>query len=170
MLETDGTINQPYLVFGDDFIFLGAGTDSTPPQVVEIGSWEETADGVITEGEIIDVAITELMVRFSEPVQDPPGDSDPDDATNPANYLLFSDGGDGFQTIDCAGGIAGGDTPITVEVLQYSSGEPSETWLVRQWRNRTRSRPLPTAGLRHDLHPRLGRTRARRRRRRDRRR
>ena len=129
VLETDGNINQPYFVFGDDFIFVGAGNDTTPPQVVEIGSWEETADGVITEGEIIDVAITELMVRFSEPVQDPPGDTDPDDATNPANYLLFSDGGDGFQTVDCAGGIAASDTPITVEVLQYLSGEPSETWL-----------------------------------------
>ena len=129
VVETDGTVNQPYFIFGDDFLFIVSGTDTTPPRVVEIGSWEETADGVITEGEIVDVGISELMVRFSEPVQDPPGDTDPDDVTNPANYLLFDDGGDGFDTIDCAGGIAVGDNPIAIEVWQYLSGEPSETWL-----------------------------------------
>ena len=129
VVETDGTVNQPFLIFGDDFSFVVSGTDTTPPRVVEIGSWEETADGVITEGEVIDVGISELMVRFSEPVQDPPGDSDPDDVTNPANYLLFDDGGDGFDTIDCAGGMAAGDNPIAIEVWQYLSGEPSETWL-----------------------------------------
>jgi Calx-beta domain/Bacterial Ig domain len=129
VVETDGTFNQPYFVFGDDFSIVVSGADMTPPRVVEIGSWEETADGVITEGEVIDVDISELLVRFSEPVQDPPGDSDPDDVTNPANYVLFDDGGDGFDTIDCAGGIAGNDTPIAVEVWQYLSGEPSETWL-----------------------------------------
>ena len=129
VVETDGTVNQPFLIFGDDFSFVVSGTDTTPPRVVEIGSWEETADGVSTEGEVIDVGISELMVRFSEPVQDPPGDSDPDDVTNPANYLLFDDGGDGFDTIDCAGGMAAGDNPIAIEVWQYLSGEPSETWL-----------------------------------------
>ena len=129
VVETDGTVNQPFFIFGDDFSFIISGTDTTPPRVVEIGSWEETADGIITEGEVIDVDISELMVRFSEPVQDPPGDSDPDDATNPANYLLFDDGGDGFDTIDCAGGIAANDNPIAVEIWQYLSGEPSETWI-----------------------------------------
>ncbi len=130
LVETDGTVNQPYYIFVDDFIFVVAGGDVTPPTVVEIGSWEETADGVISEGEITDLDISELMVRFSEPVQDPPGDTEPDDATNPANYLLFSDGGDGFDTVDCAGGIAGNDVPIIVDILQYLSGDPSETWLL----------------------------------------
>ena len=54
---------------------------------------------VISEGEITGASISELEVRFSEPVQDPPGSADPDDVTNPDNYLLFSDGGDGFQTV-----------------------------------------------------------------------
>ncbi len=128
-VETNGTVNQPFFIFGDDFIFAVAGSDSTPPRVVEIGSWQEPADGVISEGEITDASISELEVRFSEPVQDPSGSADPDDVTNPDNYLLFSDGGDGFQTVDCAGGIAAGDDPIPVEVVQYLSGDPSETWL-----------------------------------------
>ncbi len=129
IVETNGAVNQPFFIFGDDFSFVTSGTDSTPPRVVEIGSWQETADGVISEGEVVDVDITELMVRFSETVQDPAGDSEPDDATNPANYVLFSDGGDGFQTVDCAGGVAASDTAIAVEVWQYVSGDPSETWL-----------------------------------------
>jgi hypothetical protein len=129
VVETNGTVGQPFFVFADDFSFVVPGSDSTPPRVVEIGSWEDTGDGVLSEGEITDVLITQLMVRFSEPVQDPPGDSDPDDVTNPANYLLFDDGGDGFDTIDCAGGIAAGDNPITVEVWEYLSGDPSQTWL-----------------------------------------
>ncbi len=130
VVETDGTVNQPHLIFSDDFSLLVSGTDTTPPRVVEIGSLEATPDGVVTEGEIINVAITELMVRFSEPVWDPPGDTDPDDATNPANYVLFDDGGDGFDTVDCAGGVAPGDNAITVEVLSYTSGDPSETVLT----------------------------------------
>ncbi len=128
-VEVDGTVNQPYFIFGDDFSFAVSGTDTTPPRVLSIGSWEDTGDGILSEGEITDVLITELMVRFSETVQDLPGDTDPDDVTNPANYLLFDDGGDGFDTIDCAGGIAAGDSPIAVEVWEYLSGDPSETWL-----------------------------------------
>jgi len=128
-VEVDGTVNQPYFIFGDDFSFVVPGVDTTPPTVVEIGSWEDTGDGVISEGEVTDVAISELMVRFSEPVQDPPGDSDPDDVTNPANYLLFDDGGDGFDTVDCAGGVAAGDNQIPVAVWSYTSGTPSETYL-----------------------------------------
>ena len=66
---------------------------------------------------------------FRQPLQDPPGDAHPDDVTHPANYLLFSDGGDGFQTVNCAGGVAAGDTGIAVEIWDYVSGNPSETIL-----------------------------------------
>jgi len=129
VVETNGTVGQPFFVFGDDFSFVVPGTDSTPPRVLSIGSWEDTGDGVLSEGEVTDALITQLMVRFSEPVRDLSGDSDPDDVTNPANYLLFDDGGDGFDTVDCAGGIAAGDNPINVEVWEYLSGDPSQTWL-----------------------------------------
>ena len=129
VVETDGTVNQPYFVFGDDFSFLGSGADTTPPQVTGIGSWEDTGDGVLSEGESTDAAISELVVGFSEPVQDLPGDTDPDDVTNPSNYLLFSDGGDGFQTVDCAGGVAAGDSAVAVVIWDYVSGNPAETVL-----------------------------------------
>ena len=129
VMETDGTVNQPYYIFGDDFTFAVAGADTTPPTVTGIASWEDTGDGVLSEGESTDVDISELTVRFSEPVWDAAGDTDPDDVTNPDNYLLFSDGGDGFDTVDCAGGVATGDTAIAVEVWEYVSGNPSETLL-----------------------------------------
>ncbi len=129
VVETDGTVGQPFFVLGDDFSIVQSGIDSTPPRVVEIGSWEDTGDGVLSEGEATDVAIIELAVRFSETVRDSSGDTDPDDATNPANYLLFDDGGDGFDTVDCAGGVMTGDNQIPVTVWSYTSGNPSETLL-----------------------------------------
>ena len=129
IVETDGVVNQPYFIFGDDFSLLMAGIDATAPQVRGIGSSEDTGDGVLSEGESTSAAITELTVDFSEAVQDLPGHTDPNDVTNPANYLLFDDGGDGFETIDCAGGVAAGDNPIAVSVLDYVSGNPSQTRL-----------------------------------------
>jgi hypothetical protein len=129
IVETDGVVNQPYFIFGDDFSLLSAGTDTTAPQVSAIGSSEDTGDGVLSEGESTSAVITELTVDFSEAVQDPPGDTDPDDVTNPTNYLLFDDGGDGFDTVNCAGGVAAGDNPVTVAVLSYLSGNPSQTRL-----------------------------------------
>ncbi len=129
VVETNGTVGQPFFVLGDDFSIVQSGVDSTPPRVVEVGSWEDTGDGVLSDGEVTDVLITQLMVRFSETVQDLPGDSEPDDVTNPANYLLFDDGGDGFDTVDCAGGIAIGDHQIPLTVWSYTSGNPSETLL-----------------------------------------
>ena len=89
----------------------------------------DTGDGVLSEGEATSVAITELTVDFNESVQDPAGDTDPDDVTNPANYLLFDDNGDGFDTVSCAGGVAAGDNPVAVSVLSYVSGNPSQTHL-----------------------------------------
>ncbi|MBW2278779.1 MAG: cadherin-like domain-containing protein, partial [Deltaproteobacteria bacterium] len=74
VVETDGTVDQPFFIFGDDFSMVVSGADTTPPQVVEIASWEETGDATLSEGESTDVAITELMVRFSEAVQDLAGD------------------------------------------------------------------------------------------------
>ncbi len=127
--ETDGVVNQPFFIFGDDFSFLRAGADTTPPQVLSIDTVADTGDGVLSEGEATSVAITELTVDFNESVQDPAGDTDPDDVTNPANYLLFDDNGDGFDTVSCAGGVAAGDNPVAVSVLSYVSGNPSQTHL-----------------------------------------
>jgi hypothetical protein len=130
VFETEGTTVHPQFVFGDDFtIGVTGAADTVPPRVTHVGSWEDTGDGSLAEGEVTDVAITQLFVTFDEVVQDHLGDSDPNDVTNPANYLLLNDGGNGFQTVDCAGGVAAGDTSMAVNLVTWISGTQLEATL-----------------------------------------
>ncbi len=120
--ETDGKVGQIRLVFGDDFIFGTTPADTTPPQVAQVGSVADTGDGVLGEGEVTAVSITQLLVSYSELVDELGGEVAPGSVTNPANYLLFSDGGDGFDTVDCATGVDAGDTAVPVDWVSYVSG------------------------------------------------
>jgi len=120
--ETDGKVGQQRLVFADDFVFGTTPADTTPPQVAWVGSYADTGDGVLGEGEVTGVAITELHVSFSELVSDLGGEMSLDSVSNPANYLLFSDGGDGFDTVDCATGVDAGDVSVSVDWVTYTSG------------------------------------------------
>ncbi len=99
----------------------GTGTpEIVPPVVVAVGSVGATAGALVTEGELTDAGITQLTVAFSEPMNDPPGDLDPDDVTRPENYLLLSPGGDGvFDTPDCAAGVQADDVPVAVDEVLY---------------------------------------------------
>ncbi len=119
--ETDGKVGQERYVFGDDFILATTTADTTPPQVTLVNSWYDTGDGVLAEGEITDTAIFQLLISFSEPVRDVGGNSDPHDVTNPANYLLVSDGGNGFETVSCSGGVGGNDVQIAVDWVSWES-------------------------------------------------
>ncbi len=103
--------------------------DATPPQVVLVGSAADTGNGRIDAGESTRTAITQITTIFSEQVADPPGDTDPDDVTNPANYLLLASGGDGlFATTDCAGGVDPSDLQVPVDQVFFD--EPSTTAFV----------------------------------------
>lgn len=103
--------------------------DATPPQVVVVASAADTGDGRISDGEATRAAITQLTAVFSEEVADPAGDTDPDDVTNPANYLLVASGGDGvFDTVSCAGGVGPSDTRVIVNQVLYDN--PSMTAFV----------------------------------------
>ena len=63
-----------------------------------------------------------FTVTFNEPVVDPRGTSDPDDVTNPANYLLVEAGGNGaFDTLSCAGGRVDDDAQVPVTGVIYDS-------------------------------------------------
>ena len=119
--ERDGKVGQIRLVFGDDFTFGKTPPDTIPPIVGKIDSVPGTGDGELTEGEATGVAIHQLLVTFSELVQDR-GEAQPDSVTNPGNYLLFSDGGDGFDTVDCAAGVDAGDVAISTGPVTYVSG------------------------------------------------
>jgi len=119
--ETDGKVGQVRLVFGDDFTFATTPADTTPPQVVLINSVPDTGDGELAEGEATPRLITQLVVTFSELVQELEL-IDVNSVTNPSNYLLFSDGGDGFDTVDCATGIDAGDVSVPVDFVTYVTG------------------------------------------------
>lgn len=63
-----------------------------------------------------------IDVMFSEAMHDPAGDSDPDDITNPANYLLVGAGDDGaFETVSCTDGAATGDDLFAVDAVNWNS-------------------------------------------------
>ncbi|MCB9461180.1 MAG: CSLREA domain-containing protein [Anaerolineaceae bacterium] len=64
-----------------------------------------------------------LLLLFGTPMYDPSGDTQSDDVTNPANYLLTMPGPDNtFQTTSCAGGVQGDD--VEVPISQIFHGAP----------------------------------------------
>ena len=63
-----------------------------------------------------------FTVQFNMPVADPPGHTDPDDVTNPANYLLIEKGPNGAtDTLSCLAGVSGDDVQQTVTSVAYNS-------------------------------------------------
>jgi hypothetical protein len=120
--ETDGKVGQIRLVFGDDFTFATTPADGTPPQVSKVDSVASTGGGELSEGEVTTAAITQLLVTYDELVSEVGAEVGTDSVTNLANYLLFSDGGDGFDTVDCATGVDAGDVAVAVDWVTYTSG------------------------------------------------
>ncbi len=101
--------------------------DNTPPQVSNVNSNADTGDGVLSEGEQTAVFLTQLLVTFDEPMRDPANDDDADDVSNPANYLLLTDGGNGtFDTAVC-GAVQGDDTAVTTDSVIYDTGTLAAT-------------------------------------------
>ncbi|MEX1312185.1 MAG: hypothetical protein AB1Z65_17330, partial [Candidatus Sulfomarinibacteraceae bacterium] len=96
--------------------------DNIPPEVVLINSVGDTGDGMLEECETALVEIDELLVTFSEEVQDPVGDTDPDDVTNPDNYLVLATGPDGDFSTDACGAVFGDDIAVPVHAVTYDVG------------------------------------------------
>jgi len=65
---------------------------------------------------------TSFKVKFNEPVYNPEGHNDPDDVTNPANYLLVKNGlNQVFDTLSCAEGLAPDDIQFSFSSVEYNS-------------------------------------------------
>lgn len=63
-----------------------------------------------------------FTVTFSENVADYAGNANPNDVTNPLNYMVVEDGADSvFNTVSCAGGLAGDDTQATITGVTYNA-------------------------------------------------
>ena len=86
-----------------------------------LGTLQDTGDGHLDEGEVVSVGVTQFLVNFSKDVNDPAGNTDPDDVTNPANYMLLGNNGDGIQTNSCASGVTGNDTVIPIGSITYNN-------------------------------------------------
>ncbi len=95
--------------------------DQTPPTVVAVRAIANTPDGVLDSGEATDVPITQVVLSFSEYLQDPPGSSSTVDASNPASYSLLGAGPDGvFESVSC-GIVLGDDFAIPIASATYSA-------------------------------------------------
>lgn len=102
--------------------YEGSGVPSTTRfRVTNINSVVDTGDGKVDEGEIVDVPITQLIVTFNKPVQNPAGNSDPNDVTNPGNYRLISGGADHILQTGMCGIIAGDDQLIPINSVAYNA-------------------------------------------------
>lgn len=64
--------------------------------------------------------ISHLTITFDRDVDNPPGSSDVDDVSNPANYLVVQPGPNGvFDTADCAAGLSGDDLGFPSGTVVY---------------------------------------------------
>lgn len=90
--------------------------DTMPPTVIRIETFPAG------------VAIGELLVTFSEPLYDPPGDGETDDVTNPANFLLVEAGPDAvLDTASCAAGVTGDDVRVPIAAVAFDAATPTAT-------------------------------------------
>jgi hypothetical protein len=116
-----------------------------PPRVVRLRTVAATDEDRLDFGEATEVAITQVYVVFDQAMADPAGDDDPDDVTNPANYLLLEPGPDGeFQTVDCATGADPGDVAVPTGPVTFLAEETTAAVVL------TAGASLPTG--RYRLH------------------
>ena len=97
--------------------------DGTAPEVLFVTTVADTGDGLLSEGEVADVDITQFVIQFSDDLL---ADGSAHAADNTANYLLFEANGDGFQTVDCATGVDPADTSIAWLDASYTNNEGSD--------------------------------------------
>lgn len=97
------------------------------PTVVRIDTVPDHGDPAVTLMETLRLEVTGLVVEFSEDVADPIGDSDPDDVTNPANFLLQEAGADGVFTTAVCGPALGDDVRVDFESVVYDPFDDEAT-------------------------------------------
>ncbi|MGE4191225.1 MAG: beta-propeller fold lactonase family protein [Thermoanaerobaculia bacterium] len=102
-----------------------------PPTVTVLDSVPDTGDGEVETMETAEVAIEDLVVTFTEEMFDPPGDGDPADVTNPANYALVEAGTDGHFSGSSCDPVSGDDIAVTVDSVVYNSGPSTAFVTVR---------------------------------------
>ncbi|MCE1253481.1 MAG: sortase, partial [Anaerolineae bacterium] len=70
----------------------------------------------------------QFTVNFNRDVNNPAGDSDHDDVTNPDNYLLVNKGNNGLaDTVSCSAGVQADDVRFPVDSVSYNSAARQAT-------------------------------------------
>ncbi|TPW14329.1 MAG: laminin G sub domain 2, partial [Halothiobacillaceae bacterium] len=115
--STDGLRQVTLSIANDDsdeapYTFAVQGNASNMPEVVFGGNTFPNTNAVLSTG------IDYMTLEFNMDVK---GTADSKSANRPGNYLLFSDGSDGFQTVDCAGGVAATDINIPITKVFYDN-------------------------------------------------
>jgi LPXTG-site transpeptidase (sortase) family protein len=115
----------------------GSGANTYVVQVtdtLQVTSNGLTANGkLLTDNGTLSGGFNQLSIIFNKALNNPAGNTDSDDATNPANYLLFQRGDDNvFDTVDCATvpGVHADDVQIPVDSVVYSSGSGNGPYVV----------------------------------------
>jgi uncharacterized repeat protein (TIGR01451 family) len=97
------------------------GLDAISPQVVAFTSSPDSGDGSLDECETATVAITEIVLEFSETMADPIGDADINDVTNPSNYLVVGAGPNGDIDTTACGSALADDVVIPIAGVSYAA-------------------------------------------------
>jgi uncharacterized repeat protein (TIGR01451 family) len=106
---------------GDNSDTVVVGLDAVAPTVDQVDTVPATADGELTDCETVTAPINGFELTFSEELQDPPGDTDPNDVTNPDNYLLVTAGPNAtYETFAC-GGAGGDDVAVPIAAVAYDA-------------------------------------------------
>ncbi|MCD4749011.1 MAG: beta-propeller fold lactonase family protein [Thermoanaerobaculales bacterium] len=91
--------------------------DDVPPTILSLDTVSSTPGGMLDWAESTSLPITQLLVAFSEPMNDPEGNFVPDDVTNPQNYRLVDAGFDGvLDTVNC-GSIQNDDSLMAIDFV-----------------------------------------------------
>jgi len=104
-------------------------TDSAPV-VLKVNNGTGTGNDEIEENGEETLYLTQLLIIFDQAVVNVTG-SESNDAANPANYLLFTKGGDDvFDTFDCATGLSTDDVGIAINGASYNQNSLTATIFI----------------------------------------
>lgn len=108
---------------------LGSNDNLASTSADNVVTYDTTSPSVITttlQASYNSTGPGYFMVYFSEEVNNPAGNADPDDVTNPANYLLIEKGANGTtDTVSCLGGVIADDVQVSVASVDYFTPPPS---------------------------------------------
>ncbi|MEM7479613.1 MAG: beta-propeller fold lactonase family protein [Acidobacteriota bacterium] len=104
--------------------------DATAPEVVSVGTDEDTGDGELSSMETMRVELDRFFVTFTEELDNPAGDGDPGDVTNPASYRVIAAGANHLVDTAGCGPLAGDDYELLISAVEWDAVERIATLVL----------------------------------------